>query len=466
MKVRRRAQLFSLMSVCTVLTATSCAAGGSTASKTTLDQASCDKITSGTAAGAVTSLQQPGGGSQTLPLQQASLATGSSKTTTSAKTISFVGGAYTGTTEAYWKDLAGKFEAANPGYKVNIRIIDWNNLDQQVSTMIQTKQYPDILNQNKFSGWAANGLLQPIESLVSPAIGKDFIPSFKENSYYQGSQYGLPLIASTRALFYNKDIFAKVGISEPPSTWAELVAAAQKIKAAGHTGYGLPLGGEENQGEWSLWMWSNGGDWKSADKWSVNSPRNVQSLNFLSCLANVYKVTQANPGQTNRTDGVFRPFANGQTGMIMGASFAPSLFKQWNSTVNYGIAPIPVNNGTKPFTLGVQDYLVSFKNPGNTEAVSKFLNFFYETDNYVRFLTSQGFLPTTQSASAALKKDPDFAPYLDLLPIAKFYPSTDPDFPKAQGTLEAQLGTALTPGADTKSVLDQIQTAATQGNGG
>ncbi|MEV7908314.1 hypothetical protein, partial [Streptomyces anulatus] len=101
------------MSVCTVLAATSCAAGGSSASGTALDQAGCDKITSGTAAGASTSLKQPDGGSQSLHIQQASLETGLPKATASSKTISFVGGAYTGTTEAYWKDLAGKFEAAN-----------------------------------------------------------------------------------------------------------------------------------------------------------------------------------------------------------------------------------------------------------------------------------------------------------------------------------------------------------------
>ena len=54
--------------------------------------------------------------------------------TDSKKTITFVGGGYTATTEAYWKDLAAKFSAANPGYTVNVRIIDWNNIDQQVAT--------------------------------------------------------------------------------------------------------------------------------------------------------------------------------------------------------------------------------------------------------------------------------------------------------------------------------------------
>ena len=143
-------------------------------------------------------------------------------------------------------------------------------------------------------------------------------------------------------------------------------------------------------------MWGNGGDWESAPgKFTVNSEQNVDTLKVLNCLTNVYKVTEPNPGQTNRTDGVFRPFADGEVGMMSGASFAPSIFKGWDSTVDYGVAPLPVNGDVEPFTLGVQDYLMSFKNPGNKTAVSKFLNFFYEPDNYVEFLTSQGFLPAT-----------------------------------------------------------------------
>jgi multiple sugar transport system substrate-binding protein len=378
------------------------------------------------------------------------------------KTITFVGGGYTATTEAYWKDLAAKFSAANPGYTVTVRIIDWTNIDQQVATMIQTKQYPDILNENKFSGWASNGLLQPATDLVSSSVQSDFIPAFKNASNFNGTQYALPLITSTRALFYNKDAFAKAGISAPPTTWLQLVDDAKKLKKAGYIGYGLPLGSEESQAEWSIWQWGNGGDWESAPgQFTVNSPQNVDTLTVLNCLANVYKVTQDNPGQTNRTDGIFHPFADGKVGMMSGASFAPNLFKSWKSTVKYGVAPLPVNGTVKPFTLGVQDYMMSFKNPGNTTAVTKFLNFFYQQDNYVRFLTSQGFLPATKSGSTALQTNADFAPFLKLLPTARFYPSTDPAFPAVQGAVQNQIGTALASGADEKSILDSIQKAST-----
>jgi multiple sugar transport system substrate-binding protein len=433
-----------------------------------LDKAACDALLSKTpapaAAAAATPITPKTAAYETSSIaQQAPAASvpSSVKTAAEKKTITFVGGAYTSTTAAYWKDLASKFEAANPGYKVNVQIIDWNNIDQQVATMIQTKQYPDILNENKFSGWAQDGILQPASSLVSSSVQSDFIPAFKNASIYKGTQYALPFITSTRALFYNKTAFAKAGIAKPPTTWLQLVTDAQKLKKAGYIGYGLPLGTEESQAEWSIWMWGNGGNWESAPgKFTVDSAENVKTLKVLNCLSNVYKVTEANPGQTNRTDGVFHPFANGKVGMMFGASFAPSLFKGWKSTVDYGVAPVPVNGNVKPFTLGVQDYLMSFKNPGNTTAVSKFLNYFYQEDNYTRFLTSQGFLPATASASTALESNPDFAPFLKLLPTARFYPTTDPAFPAVQGAVQNQVGTGVAPGANEKSILTTINDAS------
>jgi multiple sugar transport system substrate-binding protein len=443
-----------------------CASGSG--SSGALDKASCDALLSKTAApttaAAATPITTKTASYETSSIVQsapkASKPT-SVKAATAKKTITFVGGAYTSTTAAYWKDLATKFEAANPGYKVNVNIIDWNNIDQQVATMIQTKQYPDILNENKFSGWAQNGLLQPAGSLVSPTVKADFIPSFANASVYKGTQYALPFITSTRALFYNKTAFKKAGIAAPPTTWLQLVNDAQKLKKAGYIGYGLPLGTEESQAEWSIWMWGNGGNWESAPgKFTVDSAQNVKTLKVLNCLSNVYKVTEANPGQTNRTDGVFHPFANGKVGMMFGASFAPSLFKGWKSTVDYGVAPVPVNGNIKPVTLGVQDYLMSFKNPGNTTAVSLFLNYFYQQDNYTRFLTSQGFLPATKSASTALESNPDFAPFLKLLPTARFYPSTDPAFPAVQGAIQNQVGTGVASGANEQSILTAINGAS------
>ncbi len=279
----------------TALTLAGCAGGGGGG---TLDKAACDALISKDPAPSAQGAASPAPlAASAATAVQPAVATGPAKTADEKKTITFVGGAYTDTTEDYWKDLATKFEAANPGYTVNVQIIDWNNIDQQVATMIQTKQYPDILNENKYSGWASDDLLQDASKLVASDVESDFIPAFKDAGTFQGTQYGLPFITSTRALFYNKDAFAKAGIDAPPTTWRELVDDAEKLTKAGYIGYGLPLGSEESQAEWSIWMWGNGGDWESAPgKFTVNSSKNQDTLTVLNCLTNVYKVTEPNPG--------------------------------------------------------------------------------------------------------------------------------------------------------------------------
>jgi len=369
---------------------------------------------------------------------------------------------YSDKTQGYWEGLIKSFEAKHADVQVDLQVIDWNDITQQVNTMVQTRQYPDILNLNTYAGFAQNGLLYKAGDVVSPTVLKDFVPTFAKNSLYKGTQYGLPFIASARALFYNKGLFTKAHIAAPPKTWSQLLADAQKLQKLGNgtIGYGLPLGAEEAQGEWSIWMWGNGGNWKSGSKWTINSARNVATLKFMVDLANRYKVTESNPGKTNRTAGVWSAFAQGKVGMAMGSpgTFVGMLKK--NPKVHYGIAAIPVNTGQKPVTLGVEDYLMAFKKSGNQAAVKDFLDFFYEKANYARFLTSEGFLPTTKSGSSALASNPTFAPYLKLLPGARFYPSDDPAWPKVQGAVQNELGTAFN--SNPKKVLDNLQKVAEQ----
>jgi multiple sugar transport system substrate-binding protein len=381
---------------------------------------------------------------------------------TSGTTITFVAAQYSDNTQGYWQALIKKFEAANPGIKVNLQVINWNDITQKVNTLVATHQQPDILNLNTFSGFARQGLLYPTSQVVSPAVQSSFIGTFAKNSLYSGQQYGLPFIASARALFYNKDLLKQAKIAGPPATWKQLLADAQKLQGLGNgtIGYGLPLGAEEAQAEWSIWMWSNGGDWKKGSQWTINSPKNIQTLSWLNDLANKYKVTEVNPGHTNRTDGVWALFSQGKVGLVMGSPGTFVGMLQKNPSLHYGITAVPSNGGPH-VTLGVEDYLMAFKKPGNQAAVKAFLNFFYRSDNYAKFLTVEGFLPTTKSGSAALKSNPKFAPYLKLLGGARFYPSDDPAWPKVQGAVQQTLGTAVQ-GKSPASVLKQLQKVAQQ----
>jgi len=382
---------------------------------------------------------------------------------TTASKIKLVAASYSDKTQGYWQDLIKRFQQQNPGTTVELQVIDWNNIHQQVNTMIQTRQMPDVLNIDDWVAYANQGLLYPARDVLDPQVQSDFLPSFTKNGELKGTQYGIPFIASVRALGYNQKLLSESGVQSPPKTWQELEATAQKAKAKGIIGYGLPLGSEEAQAEFSLWMWGNGGDWKQGDKWTINSPQNVAALQFMKKLASE-GLTEPNPGKTNRTDGVWKLFAQGKaaTAAIMPlGTFANSTMK--DASFKWASSPFPVNQGNPEFTLGVMDSLMAFKKPGNQEAVKKFLSFAYQKDNYLKFNQIEGFLPVTASASEAMKNDPVAGPGIALLPKARFYPLTDPNWGKVRGAVLNQLGTALQPNGDPKKVLDAIQQVAEQG---
>ena len=211
----------------------------------------------------------------------------------SSGTISVVMAQYSSKSQPYWTSLVSRFEKANPTIKVNLRVIDWNTLLQQVPTMIQTHTYPDVLNFNAYSTFASSGLLRPAKDVLSASTEADFESSFLGSDSIKGTQYAIPWIASVRALGYNKHAFAAAGITSPPATWADFEADAKKLSKAGYTGYCLPMGAEESQAEWSLWMWSNGGGWTSpSGAWTINSSKNLQAMDFLRQLANTDRVTE------------------------------------------------------------------------------------------------------------------------------------------------------------------------------
>ncbi|MFY1637439.1 extracellular solute-binding protein [Solwaraspora sp. WMMB335] len=366
-------------------------------------------------------------------------------------------------TAAFWSQFADKYEAKT-GIQLDVQVVSWNDIDQQSSTMIQNGSPPDILNLNAYASYAADDLLYHADEVLSPAVREDLLDAFVDSGTYDGKLYGMPDLASARALFYNKTLFAQAGIAEPPTTWPEFAEAARKLTALGDgvVGYAQPLGPEEAQAEFSIWLFNNGGEWKSDGTWVINSPANVETLRFLRQLAVEDKVTQNNPARTNRTDGAFALFRSGKAGMVVGFSPLAADLDQ-DGTVEYGVAPMPTNTGGEPQTYGVTDYLMAFKRPGNQDAVTAFYDLYYSPEEVNTFIRDEGFLPVTESGLAEFGDDPALAVYLDTLPNVRLTPTDDPHWDKVKLAVQQNLGKAVTPDGDPQQVLDELQKFAESG---
>jgi len=368
---------------------------------------------------------------------------------------------YTDNMAAYYKDLETRFMAANPTIKVEHENVSWDDILVKGRTLISTKSYPDVLNLNTFSEFAAEDLLYKASDLFDSTKLSDFVPAFRDNSKYKGVEYAVPDLASARMFFINKALFYGAGNTKIPTTWAEVTAAAKKIKAKyGSKVYPLaiPLGSEEAQAEFQIWAGGNGGRYfdEASSKWVINSAENLATLNQLKAWVKA-GYTQPNPASTNRTD-AFKLFSQGKVAMINASVFFPSTLKDYKSKVDYGVAPFPAATAAKkPITLGVQDYFMAFKKAGNQDAVSKYLNFLYSASNYAGFLKATGgFIPATKSASTEV--DSSLLPFIEQLPNAIFYPGTLGSWGTVVAKITTQIGTGIT--KDAKTVLNSLQATA------
>lgn len=387
------------------------------------------------------------GGSTTLTLFGADYGTGPANSTTK-----------------YWDEIATAFHKANPSITVNVQTVNWNDFPTKVQTLVQNKQFPDILEGDTAPQFAQSHLLYKSSQVLSPTVLSDIMPKFLKDTAYQGTPYGIPFTTSTRALYYNKKIFAAAGISSPPTTWAQLQADAAKIKSKGFIGYGLPLGSEEAQAEALMWFLGDGGGYLNASgKYAINSHANMQALQFLSQLTKSGD-TQPSPGTTDRKD-VWAQFAQGKIGMVGGQPALIPIIQQTGvlKSSDYSTANFPGRTGPLGSTLGVHDDVVAFNTGGHQAAIKKFLDFAYQNKYQLQFAHEYGLLPATQTAASAMSSNPTFSAFFKNIPNSVNYPSY-PNWTTVENQIKTTLGQAIT--GNPQQILNAIQQTALSGGGG
>ncbi|MFD4633032.1 extracellular solute-binding protein [Streptomyces sp. NPDC058284] len=404
-------------------------------------------------------------GAATVAMALGLTACGGDSDSGDSKTIKLVAADYgdkaSNASKVYWAEVKKEFEKANKGYKVDVQVINWNEIDKSVKNMIQAGNEPDLLQTGGYADKVADDLLYKADEVMSAKTRENLIPTFAKAGEVDGTQYGIPWVSSSRVMFYNKAVFKKAGIKSPPKTWDELAADAKKIKAkkAADTPYALPLGPEETQGESMLWELGNGGGYTDADgKYTIDSPQNVETFNWLK--ANLVKpgLTYANPASTDRKT-AFADFAAGKVGMLNGH---PSLIQMAKGgKVDYGVAPVPGKQGPLDGTLGVADWMMAFKDGGaKKEGVKKFLDFTY-SKKMLAFDEMYNLMPVTQDALKTMQsngKHKDLEPFFAVLPKAKFYPLGDTSWDVVSAEMKKTGGKAVSD--DPKQVLGDLQKKA------
>ena len=189
----------------------------------------------------------------------------------------------------------------------------------------------------------------------TPASANDAVPSINTG----GDLFGAPKDVPSRALVYNVDAFAEVGVKAPAATFAEagwtwqsFLDASQKLMRRGDGPNGVTRWGwhgHEGLQEWLPWVFNNGGELFSPDgkesRW--DHPKTVETFQFLADLQHRHKVAPT-PQQRTTEVAPEQLFFNGKLAMM---HFGPANLGRYKTMIqgfNWDVAVWP--KGSVPGT--------------------------------------------------------------------------------------------------------------------
>jgi len=334
--------------------------------------------------------------------------------------------------QAYFQDLAKKFEAANP----DVRVVVDNPADPETAlrTRLVKNDVPDVmtLNANGTFGEFASAKIfrnfaqDDVLDKVNPAY-LDVMGTLGAGS--RGEINGVPFAANASGLLYNEELFAQQGVAVP-RTWDELIAAAEKFKTAGITPfYGM-----------------------LADAWTAQSPLaplsvQLQPENFLAerfegkatfadgwrstaeGLAELYDYTQPDPVSKGYEDGT-AAFAKGESAMLLLGSYAVPQVRASKPAFTVGSMALPATDDPAKTSLvsGVDVALTASREGDHPAESLRLIEFLMQAEVMQAYCKAQVAIPTLTGLS---NDDPALAgvqSYIDDGRIAGF---TDHQFIKA-----------------------------------
>ena len=271
------------------------------------------------------------------------------------------------------------------GIKVNLEVIGWNDLQTRIQTAITSNSGPDVLNIG--NTWAASlqatGAFMPYDSAAFTAIGgkEKFVKPAMDTGGAPGQDpTSVPYLGLAYGLYYNKQMLKDAGI-QPPTTWEEMVAAAQKLTNTAKSTYGFALAAgsyTENVHFAFINGSQNGGEWfDSAGKPTFTSDANVQGvLRYLNLMQKDKVVNASNAQYDNGTKAV-NDFATKKVAMILNQNNADnSIVANGMKSDEYGVVPFPSPTGGQKIATFIAGINMSiFKNTKNKDAALQFVKF-------------------------------------------------------------------------------------------
>ncbi|UOF88743.1 ABC transporter substrate-binding protein [Fodinisporobacter ferrooxydans] len=326
--------------------------------------------------------------------------------------------------------LVQQFNETHKDIRVNATFIPTNERLQKLTAALGTGDPPDLYTAGppEIGQLQGSNQIVSISDLTSGKLSMDtFFPALRSVAGINKKLWAMPVSAGVIALYYNKDLFQKAGISTPPKTWNEMIQDTIKLTNHSKGQYGIVLPTSPDiytTSVWQCFLWENGGHLLTPDRKKAvfNSKEGVEALQLWVDLVHKYKVA---PLKNLNEIINMQTFGTGQVGMVP----AMPLFVETASKFPFqtGTAIMP-SEKIKSTTLGGW-YLIIPNKSKHQQAAKTFLEWLHQPQNGAKWNIGTGSIPTDPNIYKSgvyqdyVKKTPLVKPFVDEMDYAKAPPA-------------------------------------------
>ena len=306
-----------------------------------------------------------------------------------------------------FKAIVADFEAEYP----NIDIVqnDSPNADAAIRTRLVRGDVPDLMTLNGSGNFAQLARAdvfydfsdEPVLDTVNPAIVK--ILTDLGTGGAGDEVNGIPFANNADGVIYNKDLFADYGV-EVPTTWDEMIAAADTFQEAGIPPFYITL-----KDAWtSLPLWNAlASNLPPEDFWSQVDDGETTFVEDHALVAErlrqLFDYGQEDKFSKGYEDGN-RAFAEGNVPMLLQGIWAIGQVQDLNPEFEIGTFALPTDDPEETkLVSGVDVALTMPRNPEHPEESLTFIEYLMRPEVIEKYLSEQAAIPTL---TGMLSEDP------------------------------------------------------------
>jgi multiple sugar transport system substrate-binding protein len=338
-----------------------------------------------------------------------------------------------------YQALVAAYEARYPGAKIElIHVPDQADFRKRLATDYAAGTPADVvlLNYRRMAGFAAKGLLWPVEQHLAASTvisASDFYPQAMRAFRWRREQLCLPQNISSLAVFYNKAMFDRAGVPYPGDTWSwdDMLQAAKALTRdvdgdGGADEYGLGI--EPSLIRLAPFVWQSQGDLvfdlvrpSSLALSTTQALKAVQWFVDLQVLHHVVPGAVAEEAQNSEDR-----FLNGTLAMFFNSRRGVPTYREITA-FDWDVAPLPANRGRRTNVLHSDAYCISAAAP-DKEAAWRFVEFANSPEGQTIVAAAGRTVPSLIAvAESPVFLDPNAKPsrnqvFLDAIPFLRTLP--------------------------------------------